>query len=98
MSTERAVAANLLDIQAVFLRPEEPFTWASGIKSPIYCDNRLVLSFPEKRSVCFPLFVKNLSFRHRQKQSEKMAKKKQPDKTVFRSRRERLPRRHLFSG
>lgn len=58
MSTERAVAANLLDVQAVFLRPEEPFTWASGIKSPIYCDNRLVLSFPEKRSVVVDGFVK----------------------------------------
>ena len=35
------IAKDLLDIQAVFLRPNEPFTWASGIKSPIYCDNRL---------------------------------------------------------
>ena len=39
-----SVAADLLSIQAVFLRPDEPFTWASGIKSPIYCDNRLILS------------------------------------------------------
>ena len=38
------IAKNLLKIKAVFLRPEEPFTWASGIKSPIYCDNRLTLS------------------------------------------------------
>lgn len=38
------IAKDLLDIQAVFLRPNEPFTWASGIKSPIYCDNRLTLS------------------------------------------------------
>lgn len=41
---ERLIAKDLLDIQAVFLRPNEPFTWASGIKSPIYCDNRLTLS------------------------------------------------------
>ena len=44
MEIERIVAKALLDIKAVFLRPEEPFTWASGIKSPIYCDNRLTLS------------------------------------------------------
>lgn len=43
------VADYLLQIKAVFLRPNEPFTWASGIKSPIYCDNRLILSFPEVR-------------------------------------------------
>ncbi|MFI3296481.1 MAG: orotate phosphoribosyltransferase [bacterium] len=41
---EKQIAKDLLSIQAVFLRPEEPFTWASGIKSPIYCDNRLTLS------------------------------------------------------
>ena len=38
------IAKHLLDIEAVILRPEEPFTWTSGIKSPIYCDNRLTLS------------------------------------------------------
>lgn len=43
------VAADLLQIKAVFLRPDEPFTWASGIKSPIYCDNRLILSHPQVR-------------------------------------------------
>ena len=45
------VARGLLSIKAVFLRPDEPFTWASGIKSPIYCDNRLVLSSPEVREI-----------------------------------------------
>lgn len=46
---EKTAAEILLNVKAVFLRPEEPFTWASGIKSPIYCDNRLVLSFPKER-------------------------------------------------
>lgn len=57
MSIEKTVAKNLLDIKAVSLQPNDPFTWASGIKSPIYCDNRLVLSFPEKRSVVVHGFV-----------------------------------------
>ncbi|MBR2916631.1 MAG: orotate phosphoribosyltransferase, partial [Clostridia bacterium] len=43
------IAQDLLSIGAVFLRPEEPFTWASGIKSPVYCDNRLTLSAPKVR-------------------------------------------------
>lgn len=43
------IAKNLLDIKAVKLSPQEPFTWASGIKSPIYCDNRLTISYPEVR-------------------------------------------------
>ncbi|MBU8786354.1 MULTISPECIES: orotate phosphoribosyltransferase [Bacillus] len=47
MKTE--IAKHLLAIKAVFLRPNEPFTWASGMKSPIYCDNRLTLSYPEVR-------------------------------------------------
>lgn len=46
---EKSIAKDLLSIRAVFLRPNEPFTWASGIKSPMYCDNRLTLSFPEVR-------------------------------------------------
>ena len=46
---EKAIAKDLLSIGAVFLRPEQPFTWASGIKSPIYCDNRLTLTAPEVR-------------------------------------------------
>lgn len=48
--TKKIVAEGLLKIGAVFLRPEQPFTWASGIKSPIYCDNRLTLSAPEVRT------------------------------------------------
>ena len=48
---EVLVAKNLLKIKAVFLRPSEPFTWASGIKSPIYCDNRLTLSYVDTRKV-----------------------------------------------
>ena len=46
---EKKIAKHLLDIGAVFLRPDQPFTWASGIESPIYCDNRLTLSYPEVR-------------------------------------------------
>lgn len=49
LSIEQQVAQNLLAIKAVFLSPNEPFTWASGIKSPIYCDNRLTMSFPKVR-------------------------------------------------
>lgn len=48
---ERTIAEQLLSIGAVFLRPEDPFTWASGIKSPVYCDNRLILSAPSARTV-----------------------------------------------
>ena len=48
---EKIIAKELLSIGAVFLRPQEPFTWASGIKSPIYCDNRLILSAPTARKV-----------------------------------------------
>ena len=51
MSIAKTVAENLLKIKAVFLRPDQPFTWASGIKSPIYCDNRLILTSPEARDV-----------------------------------------------
>lgn len=47
---EKIIAKELLSIGAVFLRPEDPFTWASGIKSPIYCDNRLTLSAPSVRN------------------------------------------------
>ena len=51
MEINRQVARGLLSISAVFLRPQEPFTWASGIKSPIYCDNRLILTAPEVRTL-----------------------------------------------
>ena len=51
MEINKKVAECLLKIKAVFLRPDEPFTWASGIKSPIYCDNRLILTAPEERNV-----------------------------------------------
>ena len=50
MGTKTLIAEDLLKIQAVFFRPEEPFTWASGIKSPVYCDNRLTLTAPEVRT------------------------------------------------
>ena len=48
--TQKLIAKDLLSIKAVFFRPEQPFTWASGIKSPVYCDNRLTLSDPAVRS------------------------------------------------
>lgn len=48
--TSRKIAKDLLKIQAVFLSPDKPFTWASGIKSPVYCDNRLTLTAPEVRT------------------------------------------------
>ncbi len=50
MNIKEQIAKDLLSIGAVFLRPEEPFTWASGIKSPIYCDNRLTLTAPGVRN------------------------------------------------
>jgi len=50
MSIQKTIAHDLLSIGAVFLRPDDPFTWASGIKSPIYCDNRLTLTAPEVRT------------------------------------------------
>ena len=50
MDMKIKIAQDLLKIKAVFFRPEEPFTWASGIKSPVYCDNRLTLTAPEVRN------------------------------------------------
>lgn len=54
LSTQQAVARHLLTVQAVRLQPDQPFTWSSGWKSPIYCDNRITLAYPEVRS-----FIKN---------------------------------------
>lgn len=48
--SQRSIAEGLLSIRAVFFRPEEPFIWASGIKSPVYCDNRLILTAPDVRT------------------------------------------------
>ncbi len=50
MEINKLIASDLLTIKAVFFRPEEPFTWASGIKSPVYCDNRLTLTSPKVRT------------------------------------------------
>ena len=47
---QKKIAKDLLDIQAVFFSPDKPFTWASGIKSPVYCDNRLTLTAPSVRT------------------------------------------------
>ncbi len=57
-SIEKIIAKQLLDIKAVKLNVENPFTWASGWKSPIYCDNRKVLSYPAARKVVYEAFVK----------------------------------------
>ena len=54
LSIQQEVAQHLLQIKAIQLRPDEPFTWASGWYSPIYCDNRISLSFPEART-----YIKN---------------------------------------
>lgn len=49
MNIKQTIAKDLLEIEAVFLSPNQPFTWASGIKSPIYCDNRITMSYPKVR-------------------------------------------------
>ena len=64
------IAKNLLDIKAVFLSPDKPFTWASGIKSPVYCDNRLILTAPKVRT-------------HVEKAIAKTVKKEYPDVEVL---------------
>ena len=51
MTLANDIARDLLKIKAVYLKPEEPFTWASGIKSPIYTDNRVTLAYPETRTL-----------------------------------------------
>lgn len=62
-SLEKIVAKQLLDVKAVKLNPENPFTWASGWKSPIYCDNRKILSYPAARKVVYEAFVKIINER-----------------------------------
>ncbi len=51
MNISEKIAEGLLSVKAVFFRPDEPFTWASGIKSPVYCDNRLILTAPKLRAL-----------------------------------------------
>ena len=58
MSSQTNIAEILLDIKAVHLSPKEPFTWVSGIKSPIYCDNRQIISYPEHRNLVAKEFAK----------------------------------------
>lgn len=60
MPLSSQIAAELLDIKAVYLKPEDPFTWASGIKSPIYTDNRITLSYPETRTIIENGFVETI--------------------------------------
>ena len=67
---KHAIAKTLLEIKAVFFRPNEPFTWASGIKSPIYCDNRLILTAPKVRT-------------HVEKAIAKTVKREYPDVEVL---------------
>ncbi|MFX3618408.1 MAG: orotate phosphoribosyltransferase [Sporolactobacillus sp.] len=57
MEYHQLIASHLLEIQAVVLSPDEPFTWASGIHSPVYCDNRLILAYPEVREDVIQAFV-----------------------------------------
>ena len=59
----RRIAEDLLSIRAVFFRPEEPFTWASGIKSPVYCDNRLILTAPQVRTEVETALAENTRMR-----------------------------------
>lgn len=60
MTLAQDIAADLLEIEAVYLKPEEPFTWASGIKSPIYTDNRITLSYPKTRTLIENGFVETI--------------------------------------
>ena len=60
MNKEKEIAKALLSIKAVFLSPEKPFTWASGIKSPIYCDNRLILTATEVRNLVEPTIAETV--------------------------------------
>ena len=60
MPLSSQIAVELLDIKAVYLKPKDPFTWASGIKSPIYTDNRITLSYPETRTIIENGFVETI--------------------------------------
>lgn len=60
LNSERQIAEYLLEIKAVILKPQEPFTWASGWKSPIYCDNRLIMSYPKVRNVVRDAFISRM--------------------------------------
>ena len=60
MTLAKLIARDLLKIKAVYLKPEEPFTWASGIKSPIYTDNRVTLAYPETRTLIEDGFVEKI--------------------------------------
>ncbi|MBO6005761.1 MAG: orotate phosphoribosyltransferase [Paludibacteraceae bacterium] len=64
--SEKKVAESLLNIKAIKLQPSDPFTWASGWKSPIYCDNRKTLSFPEIRTLVRDEFVKTVKAKYPQ--------------------------------
>ena len=61
MTLASQIASDLLDIKAVYLKPEEPFTWASGIKSPIYCDNRKMIGSVEERNTIIEGFIELLN-------------------------------------
>jgi len=61
LNYSQKVAASLLQIKAIKLSPSEPFTWASGLKSPIYCDNRLLLSYPDIRTIVVDAFADHIS-------------------------------------
>jgi orotate phosphoribosyltransferase len=61
VNTEHAIAEKLLQIKAIKLSPQNPFTWTSGIRSPIYCDNRMALSFPEARNLIIDTFITKVS-------------------------------------
>ncbi|MBF0818467.1 orotate phosphoribosyltransferase [Streptococcus acidominimus] len=60
MTLSKEIAAHLLDIKAVYLQPDAPFTWASGIQSPIYTDNRITLSYPDTRTLIEDGFVEKI--------------------------------------
>jgi len=55
---DEKIINKLLDIEAIILRPEEPFTWISGLKSPVYCDNRLIISYPKLRRIVYQELIK----------------------------------------